>query len=783
MNSNALWYGVFVGGVTIGILCFALLIMTHLAGIAATPGNILYIIGLAPLWFYGRTASRRRNDQPHTYARNAAVVLLTGFLACYFVPHLFRFLAFPSYAPGFAQYQHYALPALIASLLLFRLHACGGGIFGLIAGSIAGITALFFLLTAVPGLFVEYSPPSVGETFQFFTLVAVLLSYAVLLSIGTRGWLKYALLALGDMEKEVWHLLRKVLFFFLVGVTHLLFGMTLLFHAGQQLLGVLFLLMAGLWIITGVQFEHVVFYSAAYLEVVAAIFSCRFFPSFCPETWIIWLLIVLFIALIPLYSLFLKPRYEDMESSYYPWLAITAGLVFYEQITFYGVHSSFGIVPLFILWLAVFFVPAPVSAREDDLFKAFLGLLVYCPALFFLVQQGTPTLDFLPRAVLTVVITSCLIIGYRLYDWQWLSEEDTSEPRIVHHLHWFLIQPHSLLIFFLLSTFAMFVIHWLTFTEGAEMFAGQFLSLLVVQGILAVYWFDLARKAKKWWWTVLAEAMVGGIVFVLRWGLPMQFDLPWTINWDLTIGLIVAVAITAARPLLKHQDKSLRIPIRFTLFGLPIVTGLYALDFQASFEILSRVILLYSIIFLWQAYNEKDRLVLAYAFVGFNAFLILLFLDQEIRSLQAYLTPVCISVLILVQIFRDITSKTTANAVRGVTLLILLGMAMFEAIVQHALSPMSHLLLISLSILAFTAAALLKIRIFAAGGLFCFVVDIIAILVIVLKQQDADLKVVLGVTFTAGGTAILAASLFYLKHKAKIQHLLHRMNTIFSSWE
>ena len=778
-------YAFFVGGVTLSMVCFSILIVKSVFHIALEPALMLWLLILPPLWFYLRSEYNRSKGRIYSSGRDASIALLSYVLALYIFPSLVRVLLFPAYSPDFFHYSQHAPLALVIGLLMIRLHALGGGPYLVFTGVVTNVVALFFLAVRLPSLILGEIPvQSVGKTFEFFTIISIFLSYFFLISTREKGILKKAFVKLGDIQDDVWNSLRKFLLPLLLGAPHLLFFLCLSFPADQQFIGIIFLFLAGLWLYAGYSSRNILLYSFAYIEVIAAIFSCRFFSAIWTESWIIWLLLGIFIGLILFYEMFLKTRYAYAAESFYLWLIVTAALVFYEHVTFYGFYSRLGILPLLILWIVVFFVPVSQAAREHPAFKTFLGALTYAPALFFFLQQGPPSIEHLPRTLFTAIIISCLIIAYRVYDWQLLADENVDECRIVHHLHWFLLQPHSLASIFFLTTLVVFVIHFLSFYIGPELFADQFFSLFVGQGILAVYWFDLARKDRKWWWTVIAEAMITGMIFSLRQGLPLMFELPWTVDWDMAVGLFAAFAITAVRPLLRHQDKSIRIPIRFTLFSLPLITVLYAFDYGVDFNVLSRVILLYSVIFLWQAYSEKDRFVLAYAFLGINSFLILLLLHNQIQSLQAYLTPVCISLLILVQIFRDITTRTTANFVRGTTLLILLGMAMFEAIAKNYTSPASHLILIALSILAIVVAVLLRIQIFALAGLLCLLVDIIAVLYIVLSQQETEiLKVIVGLGLTVGGGLILSGYVLYRKNKEYIERGIRKLKETFYSWE
>ena len=330
------------------------------------------------------------------------------------------------------------------------------------------------------------------------------------------------------------------------------------------------------------------------------------------------------------------------------------------------------------------------------------------------------------------------------------------------------------------------IIHYLSYFENPELFVNQFFAMVIGQGILAVYWFRQGQKEKAWWWTITAEAMITGVILTLRQDIPLLFEVPWPVDWDMTIGLFAAFAITATQPLLKHQDRSIRIPIRFTLFGLPLATLMYALNnYAVSFEFFSQILLpIYSVLFLFQALGEKDRFVLAYAFLGINSYLILLLLHNQIQSLQAYITPVCISVLILVQVFRDLTTRTTANFVRGGALLILFGVSMFQTLAENSLSPTAHLIIIVLSSLAIIVAGLLHIRIFAAMGLFCFILDLIAIIYIVLSRQETEiLKVILGIGLTVGGGLVLTGYILYRQNKARVEEVIGRLKKTFYSWE
>lgn len=784
MFPSKLHDGLFVCGVTFGLLCLAAAAM-KLLRLELSPATIFYVLAIPPLWFYGRSEYHDQCGEYAENARDAATVLLLALLACYLIPSLLRLLMFPDYTPVFFHYFQHAPAALVIGLLLIRLHAFGGGASLVFSGILTAMTASFFLTARlIFRLFGGSTPPPTGNLLELFAFIAIALSYGMLITTQANGLLKKALAGLGRLDEPLWQAVRRFLFPVLLGACHLLFFLRLAFPTHQERVSLLLPLLAGLWVYTGVTFRNLFCYSVGYVEIVAMIFSCRWFWAFWPETWISRLLLALFILLIPIYSRWLKPRYRFAATHFYLWLITLAGLMISEHFTFCGAYSRSGILLLSGLWLAALFIPVEPAIRANPEFTGLLAALLYVPAFLFLLLKRMFVIEALPGAALTFVTLAGLVIAYRSSQFQWLSEEGVREFRLVHHAHWYITQPHAFLPVFLFATLTALGALGLIYSDGYAPFAGQFLPLLILQGILLVYWWNQAKTAFAWWWTLLAELMVSGIVFTLRQGVQYSLDMRWTPMHDMLIGWFAAVSITALRPILKRQAQAVRLPIRFTLFGLPLITSMYAVKFSVDLNALTIMTSLYGIIFLWDAHTERDRLVLAYAFVWLNASMLLVLFQNDIHSLPAYVTPVCVSILVLVQFFRDITTRGTANFVRGAALTLMFGVALFQSVIESALSPAAHLVVISLSILTLTAAVLLRIRIFAAAGLFGFVIDLLAILYLVLSRQDTEtFRVMLGGLFTVGGGLILGGFIFYLKHKAQIKAMLERMKRILASWE
>ena len=777
-------YAFFACGLTLGMLCGEMLALKALR-MPVTPALLFAALLLPPFWFLAKSELNRRADRIYESGRDAAMHGLLYTLLLYLFLPLARVLFLPSYSPSFSEYFFLAPVAFVIGLALIRLHALGCPAFTAHLGALLNISAAWAIaVRQILLLLGDIPKSSLGKTFEFFTTVAVALAYVIILTTTERGLLTRAWRWLGAMDDARWRSVQRAALAFTLTGLHLLFLVSLIDLSGRRQIGATLLLLAGVWIVTGARFRSLFCYWAAFVEILAAIYSCRIAQTFWTEAWIVWLLLGFYAALIPLYSHFLKKRHDRAAAHFSLWMAILAGLVIAEHVTFYGLYSKLGILPLLLLWVITFFIPVSAALRETPGFRLFMDMLTYAPAFFFFVQQGPPSLAHLPRTMLAAVIISTLVTAYRAYEWAWFSNEQAEEPRIMHHLHWHWRQPHSPIVMTALCTMGVVVVHALTAMTDANLFSGQYVAMLLTQAALAYLWLDAGRKERAWLWTVFAEAMLTGFIFTLRQAAPLVFHTPWTVNWDIGVSLFATVAIIAARPLLRQEDAALRAPVRFTLFALPIFTVAYIFDSGVTFDTLSRLVLMYSVIFLWQAYSEKDRFVLAYAFVGINSYLLLLLTHHDIRSLQAYVTPICVSILILVQVFRDITSRETANFVRGVTLLALFGSALFEAIARNYHDPLPHFIVIGLSIAALLVSIWQHIRIFAAAGLACFLIDLIAIVYIVLSRQDTEtMKVMLGVGFTLIGGLILSGYILYRKNKERIEDITAQFKDTFAAWE
>ncbi len=1016
-------YTLFAGSLFIGLISLGTAVFKGIAGHGPGAEAVYMIISIPCFWFYGRSEIRRIREKTYTPSRITATALLFVLAAIYIYPDLSELLLFSSPGMTLAAYRNNAVVAIAAGLVLIRLHTLGAGSYVVFSGFGFMALAVFFLLS-------QFMPAgALPYEIQYALILATVLSMGILSIVQTENPLKKALSWLGSIDADLWQRIRNFLFSCSLTASHVLLGISLFFSTTPSRQSIAFLMSAGLWIFTAHHYQRFLISYFGFIMILMAVFAkpALFFYGHAFVLPVPWMLLALFVVMIPWYIDYVSQKFNHSEIHYHIQTAVIAGLIVFESVSYFRSVST-EMMTFMILWgVSIMLIPVSASYESRTGFKVFLGFLLYFPVAFLFLLQALLPSEFTIKIFLAAAAMSCFTLVYR----SWLKpgriDARAGILRVYHHVHhyltnqtswslvilqgvWtiatvillclsyksyysneslmpFLLTVHAgIWIFlgsrhhkpgfnhiafglvvaalysfgssrvinqhlFLAQAFIFLYVLLLLFhlgylkkkTQNAESFThlwagitgglvltaymrsfnpytyasliipmllwplilatpcsdkygkrlifriflgimcyvpaygvyifraspdftafihavlaivliafvikyqgtgrikipehllnrrgkrhiadhmydyirkpdngltmvpqisatsclfaihgafylfnqypagNNFLSMVILHTVLGMYWFRLARERQFWFWTVTAQLVFFGLILTIRSALPDMLGFEWTDNLDVMAGLVIAFTITAAKPLLQGQVDAVQKPIRFTLFSLPIATAIYAFTYDVSFQVIANAVLLYSILFTMKSYNEKDRLVLAYSFLGYNAYLVIMFIHYKINSFQAYLTPVCLSVLLLTQVFRDITSRNTANIVRGLALLVLLGTAMVQVITDSLMSPHSHLILLSLSIVAMVTARFLRIKIFAIAGFISFMIDIISVVYIVLIHRDAEtLKIILGLSLTLGGGICLTGYILYRKNKDRIDHVLTKFRTTFNSWE
>src|SRR5262249_43681809 len=157
----------------------------------------------------------------------------------------------------------------------------------------------------------------------------------------------------------------------------------------------------------------------------------------------------------------------------------------------------------------------------------------------------------------------------------------------------------------------------------------------------------------------------------------------WSYEKDVWASLAVSFLLAGAKHSLDERPAELRTPLVGSILVLPLVAIGWTLLHHLGSDLVLVVVGVHSLSF---AYLGRDRADSPYnlaAVVGFVTFVLIVFWTKlELRALSAYVIPVGLGVLGLLQLFGGDLPPDTRNRVRLVTLLGMLGSAGYYALVD-----------------------------------------------------------------------------------------------------
>jgi hypothetical protein len=759
-----------------------LFLFSHVLQLQLTPPIVFAALFLAPLWFFIRAEIRIHKGRDASCSEAVSVGLFLLLCLFYFYGNLMEFFFLPDSISGFTHYHQNAPLALIAAFILLRINSHKGRLIPVYFGLCTGLGAFYFMF----GLYPPLSPEnSVFNAFLLlFGLAALLMHNLKPHRFVEKFLLKYT----GINEKEradcrhflfIASLFTAHASFFHVLATHKLtikssaaaFALSILwyytarrFSRAELLYPFLFLVLFSLWPLSVFIGHH-----AAYPMLNSG----------------------LFLVIIGLFHLHRKKRLHWEGPQLCIMLGITVALIITRCVMIPHEFHIWYYATLPLLSIGLLFIPARLISPGRAGINFVSHIIVYSPgiALFLMAplllsgSDNTLLKYFTWPSVPFAAFLICLFILFfeqAVKDWE--RKPMPEEPLLWHHLLDFLYAPgYNFYIgsLFTISLFALLQTNlWL---RNPELITNKGL-LFVMVFTLPLLFLHFAKAAQSRFAMILSEICALHALIILRCTIPQLLNIPWGPEADLYLSFFIALAINMAKPLLQESVSAIRQPAEFTLFCLPLTAAAIYWYYDVDFETLSRVLLLYSALFTWKSVSGKERFTFAYALCGFNVWFFLILSSGQINSPQAFITPVCLSVLVLVQLFRDRTSPQTANIVRSLMLIILFAVSAFETL-THA-SALRHLFLILLSFTLIGSGAILKVKVMVVGGFLFFMTDIATIFFLILKaQQTETLKILIGLSLSVGGGILLLLYVLYQKHREPIDSFIDEKMRFFQSFE
>jgi hypothetical protein len=225
--------------------------------------------------------------------------------------------------------------------------------------------------------------------------------------------------------------------------------------------------------------------------------------------------------------------------------------------------------------------------------------------------------------------------------------------------------------------------------------------------------------------------------------------------------------------------------LRSTLLALPVFSVTWVAMHHLGTNLSLLVIGLHSAAFSYMGREDRESPYHLVAVGGFIAFVLQLFWAKlQLTVVYAYVIPVGIGVLVLLQLFKKRVAPDVRNGVRTVVLLAMIGSAGASALMDDRIPLLHHLVVMGLSMAAMALGGLLHIRLYAALGFGALMTDLAVIFVKAVASMERTARMtIVGSSVLAVGAGLVFGAIYYKTHKTEIAARMAKWRLRFSGWE
>jgi hypothetical protein len=760
---TAIWCeGFYHFGTTMALWCAALLVpaLRH-------PVTALVALGLPVLYFYGR-AEWGRSER---YLNSAATL---GFLvlSLYVLRPVFQMILFPE-APFETEYYHRNSPCIfVLGMILLRLRALGGTSWLAFYGGLAVMGSVYFALTALPGMSPFHHPVESAWC-------ALALAHFFTLASAQRSPLRTAIQRLAGIDVPEWQALRRPWGVCLLVASQ---GMALygLLEYGSRPLMVAPLLVgaASVWIHQGTLRGSTAYAVVGRVLFVLALHAGLVVPSYLPATHILWALVGLWAAIL---ALDVAVPVPGMAGD-----AATLFVLSMAQVLFqHHPHSISGLWGAALAAGLAALTPRPSRSPGSTPETLAAASLPWAPAWLVGWSQASipgawPVLAASGAVLLTGVAAGILgrfmtrdpwaagRLRARLFD-QSLSFL-RSRGRVVFSA--------ALGVSFLTTLIVLgvhprgsFGIRELWLSEGLCV---AFLAGWIVEG--------LSRRTMAPFFLAQASALAGFLALRSELLVPLH---GWRPEYDLWVSLGVFLVFSAMRERLDSGRRHVLIPVQVGLLGLPAFSLAWSLLHPVGAEFALLLVGLHSAAFAFLGRDDRESPYHLVAIGGAVTFACVLFWSKlHLREVYAYVEPVGLGVLVLVQLFARKVAPEVRTGVRATALVGMLGSVGYYCLMDRGIPVANHLVLIVLCLALMGLGGLLRIRLYLALGFGALMADLLALFVKMVAHMERSVKMTLvGSMVLAMGAALVFGAIWVKTHQKELAAGLERWRLRFSGWE
>jgi hypothetical protein len=259
----------------------------------------------------------------------------------------------------------------------------------------------------------------------------------------------------------------------------------------------------------------------------------------------------------------------------------------------------------------------------------------------------------------------------------------------------------------------------------------------------------------------------------------------WTMEYDVWLSLIVSFVMTGAKGKIDERPYEERVPATVALWALPALTLLWTLGHDLGTNTALLVVGVQSVLFAFLGKDDRESPYHVAAVSGFVAFVCMVFWGKlGLHVLQAYVIPVGLGILALLQMFERRIDPVTRNQVRSITLLVMLGSSGYHALVDDRYPIVFNAVLLALCLLAMAAGSLLRIRAYLVLGFSGVLFDLASIVVKVLLHMDRGPRMtIIGALVLVAGVGLVGGAVYYKARRDEVEAWIESWRPRLARWQ
>ena len=772
--------GMYHYALAFAIGCFALLVP-----FLRTPATAMFALGMPALYFYARAELlyQVQRDVAERY-RNSARVICVILLGLYVLRPVFQMVFFPSDPVQVGSYHWNAPLVMLLGLVMVRLRGLGASLWMSYFGGLALMIGSFFLLTWLPDLSPFSNPVPAAWC-------AVALAHFWMAVSSSKSPLRTAMQRVGALDDDQWTEARGSWGSFLLVALHAaaIWGLG---NCEPSMPEAFAPLLAGV--------ATVVFHQAflrrnrwlhaiASIELLIALHADFFIESYITVAAVVWILLGLWaIALVAQARLGRSLNVRSLQAAATALFALCFGHALF--------HELWSATGLWVVGLATALAnltpqehEQPENAWERLVSAVFVFLPVWLTYFALIGPNASIDTSIEPWAIgwATLVLVG-IAAGLR---WCAASLPPTvglftaGVPRLIDHTR-ATIMASGRRIGGRLVWVALGITVLLHMLHGvSELLVREHWMFMALYAAIAWEGWTALSKRRPATATVLLQLCGIGFLVSLRMLVADTSPDVWRAEYDVWAVLVLSMVLSGAKPYMDRSSSSVRRALFPGLFLLPAFAIVWTLANDLGTDVMLVVLGLQSLMFSYMGKDERESPYRIVAIAGFVAFVLVTFHSKlEFRQAHAYIIPVGLGVLALVQMLQRYMTVETRNRIRAATHITMLASAGYYALVDGSHTIAFNVTLFLLCLASMAAGALLRVRLFLLMGFGGLVVSLASIFYRLLKAMEHTMRLTsVGLLVLLVGVVFVMGTVYYKTHRDRVNAWLQRWQRKIGAWE